>query len=307
MAGQRDVAEEVTAAILSALEEGTVPWHRPWVATGGELPRSMSTGKPYRGMNVFLLGTYAMAKGYDSEWWGTFKQIQANGGKVRKGEKASMIVFYKTLQVEDKEKTERTGELSTKQIPLLRYFNVFNACQCEDLPEKFTAKAPLPGTEHDRMAEAEAVVEDYVNRGPMLNHRNGDGAWYSPMSDLVNIPELDTFLTAEGYYSTLFHELTHSTGHAKRLDRPGVVEGHRFGSPMYAKEELVAEMGAAMLCARVGIEQEATLPNSAAYVASWIKVLQGDKRFVLSAAALAQKAVDFIAPVENDEEEEGGD
>ena len=302
-AARKDVAQDVTDLIIAALEAGTVPWQRPW-ASAGSLPRSMATGKVYRGINVLLLGLYSDLAGYDSPWWGTYKQIAAQGGQVRKGEKASTVVLYTTF---DKDEVAPTGETVTKTIPLLRSFNVFNADQADGLPAKFTTPIELPGTELERLEHAEAVVAGYIANGPSLTH-GGDRACYSPRADAVSMPELAAFKSAEGYYSTLFHELTHSTGHASRLEREGIAgEGHAFGDTTYAAEELIAELGAAMLCATVGIEQAATIPASAAYIANWLTALRNDKKLVLTAAKHAQRATDLIAPPTVTAEAEDGE
>lgn len=292
---KKDVAQDITDRILAELEKGCVPWHRPWECTGGELPKSMSTGKYYQGVNTFLLGLTGMLEGYSSPWWGTYKQIQTLGGKVRKGQKGSHIVFYKTLTVDEKDENgDATG--NEKHIPMLRGFVVFNAGQCDGLGDRYTTVVDGPKHEWVPIDECERVVNEYVNRGPMLIH-GGNRACYSPSEDCVRMPEKTAFEVKEEYYSTIFHELTHSTGHAKRLNREGIVENHSFGDPLYSAEELVAEMGAAMICARIGIDQTATVPNSASYLEHWIKVLKGNKKLILGAAAKAQKAMDLVAPV----------
>lgn len=292
---RKDVAQDVTDLIIGQLEAGTIPWQRPWTATGGSFPRSMATGKTYRGVNLLLLGIYADLAGYSSPWWGTYKQISAQGGQVRKGEKAVTVVLYSTF---DKDEVNSSGETVTKSVPFLRSFAVFNACQADSLPAKFTEAPALPGTELERLDHAETIAAAYIAEGPSFSH-GGDRAYYTPATDSVRIPALESFTSAEGYYSTLFHELTHSTGHTSRLDREGVRgEGHAFGSTTYAAEELVAEMGAAMLCAIVGIEQTETIPASAAYIANWLTALRNDKKLILTASKLAQRAVDLIAPPE---------
>lgn len=280
------VYEIVTDSITSQLKEGTVPWHKPWVSAG--LPRSISTGKPYRGINVFLLNFTAQAKGYRSPFWGTYKKIAELGGQVRKGEKSTLVVFWKQLKVTE---TAKDGTEKDKRIPLLRYFKVFNAEQADGLPERFAYQAPT-ANEHRPCEAFEAIAQSYLATGPSFTH-GVDGAWYSPGRDLVSIPEPEVFHTPEEYYSTLGHELGHSTGHKSRLNRPGVTEGHRFGDTSYAKEELVAELTAAFLCGVTGLEQ-VTLGNSASYIAGWLKALTDDPKLIVQAAAAAQKAADLI-------------
>lgn len=321
----RDVAQDVTDLIMAQLDAGTVPWHQPWKSTGGALPRSMSTGRTYRGMNSILLGMYAMAEGYTSPWWGTYRQIGELGGQVKKGEKSSLVILYRTIEKDD---VNANGEDVVKRIPLLRAFNVFNASQCvaATVPEdaeisdedrerlnakeaarwaKYTEAPPRTRTEHEAIDDAEAIVKDYFGgpAGPTLTH-GGDQAFYSPALDGVAVPHVLDFKTPEGYYSTLFHEATHSTGHKSRLNREGIVEGHRFGDALYAAEELIAEMGAAMLCAIAGVDQTNTVPASAAYIENWLGALKGDKKLVLKAAAAAQRAANLIAPEPEDESDD---
>jgi len=300
----RDAAEETTKKIIAALEAGVVPWQKTWKSLGADLPRSLSTGKPYRGVNVFTLWFEGIDKGYKSNHWGTYRQISERGGQVRKGEKSTEVVFWKII-----EKSEKVdGKDRVKKIPLLRLFHVFNADQADwaegaRLPQ---VAEPLEG--FDPIAHAEAVVAEYLAKGPSLSH-GGDRAFYRPATDHVQMPEFADFVSAEAYYSTLYHELTHSTGHDSRLKRDGIADGTfgAFGDKVYSAEELIAEMGAAMLCSVAGIEQAATLDNSASYLAHWIKALKGDNSLVIKAASAAQKAVDRIVGTTFKNEEEGGE
>jgi antirestriction protein ArdC len=286
---RKDIYAEVTNTIIEALEAGTVPWHRPWNAATG-LPMSMSSRRAYRGVNVFLLEMTARAKGFSSPWWGTYKQIADHGGQVRKGEKSTMVVFWKRLTVSTTaEEKARTGK-DEKAIPMLRYFQVFNADQADGLPERFSAGADQ-GDGFDPVAEAEAILTGYA-AAPSVHH-GGSQAFYRPGTDSIHMPDREAFESGDAYYSTLFHEMTHSTGHTSRLARPTLLESHAFGDESYSKEELVAEMGAAMLSGMAGIHQ-ATIPASAAYVASWLRVLKGDPKMVVQAAGQAQRAADHI-------------
>lgn len=285
-----DVYAIVTERVIALLEKGIVPWQKPWQG-GQTLPRNLASGREYRGVNVFLL--HAMS--YASPFWLTFNQAKGLGGSVRRGEKACPVVFWKWLEAEE------NGE--RKRIPFLRYYSVFNVGQCDGIPAD---KIPsLGGTkrEHSPIAEAEEIVARMPKRPEI---RAGlDRAFYSPGADFVGMPDPVQFRTGADYYSTLFHELTHSTGHATRLNRKGVAgtdgEWSAFGSTPYAKEELVAEMGAAFLCGQAGIVDR-TLDNSAAYVGSWLQRLKDDRRLVVHAAAQAQKAADFILGRQHGEE-----
>lgn len=278
-----DVYQMVTDKILASIDEGVVPWHRPWETT---IPRSMSTGKPYRGINAWLL---------DGGYWGTYKKVAELGGQVRKGEKSSLAVFWKFIEKTD----PKTGKVD--KIPFLRTFNVFHATQAdwaEGMPAKFQPRTD-GATEADRIMAAEQMVAGYVKgeNGPSVFH-GGERACYSPATDVVNMPELTAFDDADHYYSTMFHELGHSTGHETRLARDGVVNLDAFGSHQYAREELVAEMTAAMLAGVVGIDS--TVESSAAYLKHWRDQIAADPRLVIKAAGEAQKAADMIQGVKWD-------
>jgi len=239
--------------------------------------------KPYRGVNVFLL--HAMS--YASPFWLTFKQANGLGGTVKRGEKACPVVFWKWLDIEEQGKAGR--------VPMLRYYSVFNVAQCEGIPQDKIPSLDGSKRQHSPTTEAERIVAAMSKRPEVK--AGLDRAFYSPAGDFVGMPAADQFRSGEDFYSVLFHELTHSTGHESRLNRKGVSgsdgEWSAFGSTPYAKEELVAEMGAAFLCGQAGIV-ERTLDNSAAYVSSWLQRLKDDRRLVVQAAAQAQKAADFI-------------
>lgn len=285
------VYEIITERVISLLKQGTVPWQKPWNG-GDQIPQNLISRKPYRGVNVFLL--HAMS--YQSPFWLTFKQAKELGGHVRQGEKASPVVFWKWLDGEDKD----TGK--AKRIPLLRYYSVFNAAQCENIgphvPQLNSVQRP-----HNPIETAERIVSEMPKR-PAIKH-GLDRAFYSPSGDFVGMPAPEQFRSGEGYYSVLLHELTHSTGHESRLARKGVSgsegEWSAFGSTPYAREELVAEMGAAFLCGQAGIA-ERTIENSASYIASWLERLKDDVRLVVTAAAQAQKASDFILGIQHAQE-----
>ncbi len=282
-----DVFAVVTDRIAAALASGTVPWHKPWASVGG-MPRNLASRKPYRGMNVLLL---SLGQPYLSPWWLTFKQAQELGGHIRKGEKSSLVTFWKFR--EGKKDTGDDGEHEDspreRQAPLLRYYHVFNVEQCEGIAappsDEFRLKA------HERLALCEELVAEMPQR-PIIQ-RDARQASYSPTLDRVGVPDLSQFETAEAYYATLFHELVHSTGHSSRLARSSLGNPPPFGTPDYSKEELVAEFGAAFLCAHTGIFP-VTAESQAAYIDGWLAALKKDKRLLPIAAAQAQRAADFI-------------
>ena len=269
-----DIYKEVTDRIIHQLEQGIIPWKKPWIASGQAISRV--TGKPYSLLNQMILG-----RGGE---YVTFAQCQKEGGKVKKGAKSQMVVFWKFVEQEDEETHEK------KQIPFLRYYNVFHIDQCEGLEPKHMA-ADAGTAEPDE--KADAIIAAYVQRsGVRLIHEEGQRAFYQPSCDSVTLPLLSQFAETAEYYSTAFHELTHSTGHASRLNR--LHQTAYFGSEAYSKEELVAEIGAAALVNHAGLETANSFRNSAAYVQNWLKVLRDDKRFIVSAAGKAEKAVNMI-------------
>lgn len=273
-----DVYQIVTDRIIKKLEQGIAPWRRPWNASG--IAVNWKTQKPYRGINALLLepGEYA-----------TFNQIKEAGGKVKKNAKSDIVVFWKWLEKED----EETGE--TVKIPFLRYYRVF---EINTQVEGLKSKRKIVEYDHDPIEEAEKIFNGYRN-APTYTFNPGK-AYYQPSTDRINVPPLKDFEIPEEFYCTLFHEMIHSTGHRSRLARPGVEQVASFGSETYSKEELVAEMGAAMLCGVAGIDNS-TIDNSANYIGGWLRALKDDKRLVVQAAAQAQKAADWILGVEETE------
>ena len=286
-----DIYEIVTNQILDKLENGTVPWQKPWsVKTGA--PCNLITGKPYHGINVMLLGSQA----YDSKYWLTYKQCSDKGGQVQKGEKGSMVVFWNFV---DKKtgKSLDSDDVSTgsaEKIPMLRFYTVFNANQCANLDVKRLAEEIESrglGQDNAVVKPAQEIMNQYVD-APVIKH-GYTRACYRPLDDEINMPKMEHFKSSDEYFSTLFHEAIHSTGHESRLNRQNSSDMRVFGDSDYSKEELVAEMGAAFLCAQAGID--ATLDNSAAYVKSWMKALQDDKKLLITAAGQAQKAAAYIS------------
>lgn len=275
----KSVYQIVTERILEKMNQGEIPWRKPWIKDGAV---SWDRQKPYRGINAILLepGEYA-----------TFKAIEKVGGRVKKGEKGQMVVFWKWIEKEN----EETGK--EEKFPILRYYKVF---EINSQVEGLESKRKEESFEHDPISEAEAVLTGFET-GPRIEFKPGR-ACYSPPEDRVSIPEIEDFPHADEYYSTMFHELVHSTGHYKRLARPGVIEAQGFGSNPYAKEELVAEIGAAMLCGVTGISNERNQENSAAYLKAWSKQLKEDNKLIVQAAAQAQKAADHILGTEFESE-----
>lgn len=293
---KKDVYQIVTDRIVEALEGGIIPWRRPWkrLSNGGlGFPTSVATGKPYHGVNVWLLALTADAMGYASHLWLTFNQAKKLGGRVRKGEKGTQVVFWKVVK---KDEADSAGVVREKKMFFLRYYTVFNVEQCDDLPEKFT---PLPDEieESEELADIEmcaSIVAEMPGR-PTIKH-GGDRACYFLGLDKIHMPAKKQFGTMEAYYATLFHELVHSTGAKHRLARHNEDEykPHIFGSPNYSREELVAETGSAMLCALTGIDLPEIQENEAAYIGNWMKALKADPRAVIVAAGRGMKAADYI-------------
>lgn len=284
-----DVFTMVTDRIIAALEAGTVPWKKSWVG-GGNCCISYSTGRQYSLLNCILLGMKA------GEWI-TFRQATEAGGHVKKGEKSRMVVFWKPFTVKD----ETTGEEQTHFI--LKYYNVFHLDQCEGIQPRWRASmVQHPGEDLKPDAAADKIIHDYVSRsGLTFTVTESDAAYYSPARDEVVVPKLSQFISTGEAYSTWLHELSHSTGHVSRLNR--IHDNAAFGSEIYSKEELTAELGSAFLMAHCGLETPDTFNNSAAYINGWLQALRNDRRLVVSAAGAAEKAVKYILGKEIAEDE----
>lgn len=291
-----DIYNEITNAIVKELENGIVPWQKPWTNQTFMGCISHTSGRPYSLLNQWLL------KHRSGEWL-TFGQIQKEGGRVKAGEKASTVVFWTFVEkIEKHEVIEFTdGEevVGTetrdhiKRYPILKGYKVFHIDQCEGIAPRYNNE-PVK-YEHAPIEIAEQMVAEYVKReGVKLEIKNTDRAFYRPSMDYVEIPEREQFKCGAEFYSTLFHELTHSTGHAKRLNREGIAGLHFFGDKDYSKEELVAEIGAAFACQIAGIDCAEAFQNSAAYLRGWLRALKGDKRMIVSAAAQAERAIDYL-------------
>ena len=287
-----NVYQIVTDQILKLLEQGNVPWHRPWRQVIGDAPMNVR-GTAYRGANYFLLS----ALGYERPIFLTYRQATELGGNVKRGEKGWPVVYWKMLEAKNPEEPQddktKKAEDKRKMVPLLRYFTVFNIAQCEglSLPSRFAEKPEPqspPTPRFDPIEAADRIRAGYPN--PPTFHFSGDRASYSPSLDRIIMPPKEAFESGEEYYSTLFHEMGHSTGHKNRLSRDlGYSRGHQD----YAREELIAEMCAAFLCAKAGISQP-VIENQAAYLDSWSQALKNDPKLFVTAAGKAQKAADYV-------------
>ena len=270
-----EIQEIVTNNIISALDAGVVPWQKPWDGYGGQT--SLSTGKAYRGVNTLILDAVQMSHGYGLPLWGTYKQIAALGGQIRKGEKGTPIVFWKKL-----EKESDDGEKSS--FMMMKFYTVFNVDQADgvEIPARFLV-------EREPVDVLEGVGEA-LSYGPVVRHVAQDKAYYEAGTDRITLPALEQFASPEKYAATALHEVAHSTGHESRLAR--LDSSAPFGCASYAEEELVAEIAAAMLATVIGVRVE--WDQTAAYVASWLRVLRNDRAMIVSAAQKAQKAVDVV-------------
>ena len=277
---RKDVYADVTKKMMDALENGVVPWRKPWTTMGAH--RNLASGREYRGINVFLTSLAAMRGGYAYPLWLTMKQTNRLGGRVRAGERGTMVVFWEprvdVRKLDDGEEEER------RRLVFKKYY-VWNVEQIDGLvlPEpKAVGAASHEG--------AETVWEGYADK-PLLSH-GGSAAFYSPALDAIQLPPRATFEGTGAYYQVLFHEAIHSTGAKTRLNRSTVTQAGRFGDANYTQEELVAEMGGAMLLAQAGLEP--AYENSAAYLRGWLKALDEDKRLVVVAAQAAEKAARYV-------------
>lgn len=296
-AGRIDVHAEITHQIIAAIEAGAGDWQMPWHSHGHGLnrPLNIDTAKPYRGVNVISLWAAAQARGFSTGCWGTYRQWQANGCQVRKGEKSSLIIFYKTLAIEEpSDDSNRSDDQPARFVA--RASRVFNADQVEGYEP-----APLPESV-DPVEIIERAERFVAATGATIQH-GGSSAFYRPSDDLIQMPPHERFLgsetcsATESYYATLLHELTHWTGTPERCERP---LARRFGDDAYAMEELVAEMGAAFLCADLGVTLTPR-PDHAAYIDGWLRVLKADKKAIFAAASLAAKATDYLASLQQEE------
>lgn len=273
------VYDIVTEQIVGMLDQGIIPWKQMW-RTG--VPQNLITKRPYEGINAMMLAITADMRGYSTPYWLTLKQCNDKGGKIRKGERSTIVTFWKKTVKDEKKKPEGDNVFF-----LLRYYRVFNLDQCDGI----TAPDGGVNTPIDQIAACEKIVEGYKDAPPIK--WEGDRACYSPKADTVYMPPRNRFHSPEGVYSALFHELGHSTGHKKRLEREGITDDARFGSDLYSKEELIAEFCAAFLCGITGI-MPSTVENHASYIQGWSSKFKEDKRLIMTAAGKAQKAANWI-------------
>lgn len=286
------VYETITDRIISQLEAGRIPWRKEWKDRGrgneAGIPFNLVSGKAYRGINVVSL----LCSPYTSNAWCTYKQAQSLGYQVRKGEKASPVIYWQ-FPIRPKAGQASPDPASKYSVPFAKNYSVFNIEQLDGVP----ASLPLDdaGEGFDAIAEAETIVNRFMTSAdhPKLFH-GGDRAYFRPITDTVQMPEKTSFLSPAGYYATLFHEFAHSTGVESRLNRDELISYAAFGDENYSKEELTAEFASAFLCAEAGISNEERVNNSVAYIQSWIKELRHDKTLAVQAAQRAQKAADFI-------------
>ncbi len=286
--GRRKIYDIVTDRIIAELKKGTVPWKMTWKAA--EPPMNLLSKRGYRGINILILSLAP----FSSPYFATIKQVNQLGGRVKKGEKGFPVVFWK-FQETDLDTTpfaKGNADKKNSNAPILRYYTVFNAEQCEGL------EGALPKEEEisfDPIDECEEVVSGYFDK-PEVKYMNGL-ACYKPLLDSLFMPTPESFDSPENYYATLFHELVHSTGHEKRLGRDEIQTLSVHGDHKYSKEELIAEIGASFLCGKTKIDINSIFDNQVAYIGSWLQTLKNDKRMIIYAAAKAQKAVDYILKV----------
>ncbi len=285
-AAKRDHYQDVTDRIIAALEAGTPPWRKPWdpdKSGGPAMPCNASTGQRYRGINVLTLGMSAMAFASGDPRWATYKQAEERGWQVKKGSRGTTGYFFKRLELRDGESSDG-DEDAVRRIPLLRAFTLFHASQIEGIPDY----AP-PTIDEAPWRAPEAAEIILANSGAVLR-TGGERAFYSPVTDHIQMPPQAAFATAQGWCGTLIHELGHWTGAPARLNRD---LRNSFGSHDYAREELRAEIGQVMICAELGIP-DCDFSNNAAYIASWLEKLRADRKEIFRAAADAQRIADFL-------------
>jgi antirestriction protein ArdC len=294
----------VTERIIKQLEQGIVPWQRPWsgasLANGGAI--NYCTRKPYSYLNQLLLGR-------DGEWL-TFKQVKDNGGSIKKGAKAGLVVYYTTVTKSKREKENEDGESIVETVsqlhtfPILKHYHVFHISDCTGIESKI--KDIEPNEDIKPVDAAENIINGYLDRESGLKFQNdkvsGD-AYYSPSQDMVVVPKLSQYEIVEEYYSTTFHELAHSTMHPNRCNRKSDMKSSMFGGEDYSREELVAELGSAMLCNASGLDCDKAFKNSVAYIQGWLSKLKNDNKMIIWASARAEKAAKYIIGIKDEEKQ----
>lgn len=290
-----DVYQEVTDKIISMLERGVAPWRRTWSTYG--LAKNYVTGHVYTGINFILMNNTSHLIPY----FLTFNQIREIGGKLKKGTKAEKVIYFNVVY-KDRDNRMVSKDVAThlynigaevKTLKFIKYYNVFNISDVEGIELEISEDQLKP---NEKIDKCESIVEN-MPKCPEIKHIDSKGAFYSPGLDIVNMPQIEQFESAEAYYATLFHELIHSTGHVSRLGREEVMNPHTFGSKPYSREELVAEMGASFLCFSVQIGFDQIFENNVAYLSGWLKVLKEDSIFIFKVASEAKKGTDFILNV----------
>ena len=274
----------VTDRILALMDNGQVPWRKPWSSLAAGGPRNLD-GRPYRGVNIWTLA----GQDYADPRWLTYRRAHAMGAQVRRGERSSPVVYWRWPERPKDGEGEVTGVTQPRRFALLLYYNVFNVAQVDGL-----GLAPIDTSrppEFDSIAEAEYAIDNMPNP-PRLTSDGGDRAYYNRRDDSVHLPRRDTFSSPQGYYDTAYHELGHATGHESRVGRH-TGDSQPFGSADYGREELVAEFCSAYLCQHAGLDA-AVLPNQAAYIQGWTQAVKNDPQLLVIAAAQGQKAADYI-------------
>ncbi len=285
----KNIYAAITERFIEQLKQGTAPWRKSWLSA-----QNLVSRKSYRGINALLLGSSR----YDSPYWMTFRQSLELGGNVQKGEKASPIIFYKFQEKRDQEGKVVFSQKGTPvSIPFIRWSNVFNLQQTEGITAPALEAGP---TDQPALEKAETLVRE-ADLCSVLHQ--GFAPSYSPLEDVIRIPPVSRFHSSEDYHHTLFHEMTHATGHASRLDREGITQPTKFGSDRYSKEELVAELGAAFLSNETGILDQVRFEDSAAYLHSWVQRFHDDPALIISAASHAQRSTDWVRGIRQSEDE----
>ncbi len=304
----KDIYKEVTDLIIEGLEKDIIVWDKTWIS-GDHVPISIH-GKKYRGTNLFLLSLVASLKNYKDNRWLTFNQAKKLNGNVKKGERGSLVILWKPLINHHNECHESDYKkfcnyknnkgylaINCERRFLITSYTVFNVEQCEKLEIPELKISDGPDNNYDPIIEAEAIIENYINREKLEVDLNGSEAFYIPSKDKLTMPKHNSFVNNESFYSTYFHELAHSTGNEKRLNRKDNKQIVRFGDPDYAREELIAEMTSGFLSNFSGIDTKHVQRNRLAYIQNWISVLKNDKKLFISAAQSGQKATEYILDI----------
>lgn len=271
--------EIINDKFIELLEKGVAPWKKPWKSDKKTLAHNIISGKRYGGSNFFITNIQE----FNSSKWGTYQQIKSLGGQVRKGEKGTPIIFYTKIEKE-------TESEEKKSIPFCKLNYIFNLDQVDGI--KIDEQQKITLTEHELIEICEKTIENFPFGFPKAQYIDKE-AYYKPSSDIINLPEKGLFSDINFYYNTYFHEAIHATGHERRLNREGVKSSNSFGSTIYSKEELIAELGAGYLCAHCGIDNQ-TIENSASYIAGWLKVLKENPMYITQCSAQAWKAFEYL-------------